>query len=417
MSARPTFTALRGFARSIASFVALLGVVCALTSTAGAGHRAQGARGDQSSRLSEARVDQSSRLNEARGEQSSRLNEARERWNKLSPDERRQLSERFDHWRSMSDDERSRCRARFEQIEKLRNDTHAALPENSKQQLARLAPAAQREALHGVLAEEMDQRGRRMLSMLSCELRARFERWNTLDVSAREQLMAAFRVEAMTLVAQRVESLARNGGLSDADIAALRALPPGELVRKLMELERGELARGAEHGKLPSYCSREQWEQWRELPPERFFEKWNEARRGCGDKSRSGPPSPLDDPAQNSPRMEKLRALRERLHPDPSWFIELGGVPREERWQQIATRTRARVLELLESEPELVDATRLGELKQLEGRAFVEGLSRNFPELQGPPWMREHGERRERSGKTPPWDDKRSGAHPKPPRR
>src|SRR5262245_56343454 len=105
--------------------------------------------------------------------QSGDVEQARRRWRDLSPEKRRELVERYDRMRQMPAHERARLHERFRCVERMHLSAKDGLTESARRDLSKLDPSAQREALAGVVAEQIGERGRRLLDMIPSDLRER----------------------------------------------------------------------------------------------------------------------------------------------------------------------------------------------------------------------------------------------------
>jgi len=318
-------------------------------------------------------------------QQRAPIDRARERWEQLSPDRRQELLERFEHWRSLSEDERARLRERYHQIETLRERCRNSLPEPVRRDLDQLEPEKQREVIHGVVAGEVEERGRAILDMMPPHWRERLER---APQAERPRVIEAFKKEMHERALERLERLARDHGLRADEVARLRELSPSELMPRLLELEQRRIVRDVEQRGLPPFVTPELWAQWKSLPAPRFFERWNEAKRRFGPLPPSEAGAPKHPERVRTARDERLRQVHDAMRLDPSAMVEMAKLAPEERREQIGKRVRERVLEVLARAPDLVDAKQLAALQKLDGREFFDALHRALPEVQLPGPMR-----------------------------
>jgi len=316
------------------------------------------------------------------------LERARERWNDMPEARRRELVARYERWRSMPEEERARMRERFDHYDSVRRGAHEALSEKSRREFQNLGPDKQREVLHGVACEQISERGSRMLDMMPREWRERLDR---ASPDERAAVLDEFKRAMHARGLRRVDELERDGELGADEAARMRLLEPSELGPALL----AQFARGfrekIEREGPPAYVTPEQWAEWKELPAPELFRRFHDARHSCeGRGERDGRRAEGSEPGERAeptgPRAEALERIKQSMHPDPAWFVELAEMSREQRFENIGARIRERVLAELERSPELVDAAALAELRPLEGRKFLDALHRAVPDLYMP-WM------------------------------
>jgi hypothetical protein len=346
--------------------------------------------------------------------QSGGVEDARRRWHDMPEARRRELFERYEHMRKLPHDERARLGERFGCLKRLHDTARAELSDDARRELSRLDPAAQRQALADVVSERIDEHGRILVELLPREWRERLER---AEPSQRPALIEEFKRELHARALARLEALGRTHGVPEDEIAKLRRLPLQELARRLLDIEVRRIREMVERNGLPAYVSAAQWNTWKDLPP---FELW---RAVCEARRRADPRGEhrRDGRFERGTEDARLHRLRERLRPDPAWFIETAGAPKDVKLEVIASRLRARVLEELRATSGLVDEATLAQLQLLEGREFFEALQRALPGL-GPPWAMRDSRREphdEPRGMPPPPGGKGPprGKHDEPPKK
>lgn len=323
--------------------------------------------------------------------QNGGLDDARRRWNELPDERRRELAERYENWRRMSDEDRARLRERWRSVENMRHHAREALPEKARGELSRLPWHEQRDALAGLVSEQIGERGRSMLERLPPEWRERLER---ATPEQKRELFERFKGDMRSKALRKLDEIATRLDLSTEEVERLRKVDSCELGRRLMELEGRAFRAGVERRGLPAFVSAEQWSQWKDLPPDQMWRRFHDAERDCrprGDSERDGR-------GERDPRFERAHRLREVLRPEPSWFIELAGLPPETKAEQLSARMRGRLLDHLRAQPEGLNAQQIAELERHEGRAFFEALQKVMPELQ-PPWSMRDKERGKERGR------------------
>lgn len=314
----------------------------------------------------------------------------RERWEKLSHEERERMRERFDALQRMSPEERRGVVERFERMRELEHGARERLSSERERELSTLDDHGRREALRGMLEREFSERGRAMRELLPPQLREKLERASPQE---REQMLDQFRGQVRR---DRLEHVLRDLGrrldLQRNEIERVRALPETERERELLGLERRAIEHELETRGLPPWLERAEWDAWRALDTPQFIERWHARTREVGFKRFDKGAVPQADPRQRPgglhPRRlepERLREAFERLHPDPRWFAELSRLDLKTRRETIDARMRERALEFFERAPDLIEPQALERLKQLQGREFFDQLRDRLHELAPPP--------------------------------
>jgi hypothetical protein len=310
---------------------------------------------------------------------STSIESARERWQKLSPERRRELAERFERWRSMSEEERDRMRDRYHWYDRMRRSECDRLPDSAKKSLEGLDPERRCEAIHGLLSERISERGHAILDMLPPEWREKLERASPEE---RQRIVEEFKERTRARALARIDDLAREGEIAPEEAERLRGLAPNALVGELVTVERRRIERRGP----PSHVNAEQWDAWKALPDRQFFERWNEVRRRSCSSGGKGRSRWHEEEAPRTPREAQLRELQRSLWPESAWWIEVSKLPmsREQRREQVGARRRVQVLEVLARSPELASSAQVEELRALEGEAFFEALEKVVPEIELP---------------------------------
>lgn len=368
----------------------------------------------------------------ARATSSLDLEGARERWQQLSPQQRDELRRRFEDFRRLGDDERQRLRGRFERLGHVQQRAVEALPEPVRRELDALAPPQRGEVLREVAAERMSEHVRDVLEMMPPHLK---DEYAAATPERRVEMVREFGRMLHERARGELFRLGRELDLPRERVEHIARLEPRELGREVLQLRRQSIERMVAERGLPPFVDATEWAELQALSGPEFMRRWGalhgrrgpfegradgpgdahlgaarppgEERRGPG-----GPPPGARGEAEhgepgrgpeaerrasgpdNSRRGQRLRALRESVRPDPSWFVELSKVRPEERRRLIGERVRERALKFLDGAPELLAREQLEGLRALKGHEFHERLHGLLPELGEPGFVRDERGRR-----------------------
>ena len=257
------------------------------------------------------------------------LSEARERWERMSLQERAEMRRRFRALERMDAGERRELERRAQKVRELEQQARDRLPEDVRTQLEVLGPGKRREIVRELTQQEVDRRGRDLLGRLPPELRERLE---GASPEERRRILREIRARrGGPGMGRALDHLGERLGLPAAEIERLKSLPPGERERALLDLH----ARAKERGMR-------------------------------------GPGAPGDGDRRGSLRQE----LERRMRADPEWRLELSKLSPEERRAEIQQRMKGRVLHFLEQGGRVTDRE-LDDLRRLEGREFFEAARKH----------------------------------------
>lgn len=346
--------------------------------------------------------------------QAGDLQAARERWERLSNEERARLSERFEEFRNMPEAERERMRAHLARIAEARREIEASIPPQTRARLDGLDEASRRQVLREYVELAMAERAERLRAKMPPELCKRLE---GASLPEREALLRERRGELHERGAPRViDYLGRKLDLPAEEIERLKGLPPDERAASIEALSKRELARRGP----PPGVSPEEYQRWLELPPREMFECLHrhgvrgfgpdrggppdrpgstEPREGFGPGGREGrpPEGPRPEGGAKGPPRGPRREGRiaksaqaevwSALRPEAAWVLELADLGRDQRREEIGRRARAKAIEVLRRSPEVTPQD-LERLEGSSGREFHEALR----EIAGDPPSRSRGE-------------------------
>jgi hypothetical protein len=393
-----------GLRRSSAAFVCLA-LVCVAPALARAGRQADAG--------GPAKAERSANADGAREKRD--LDGARERWKQLTPEQREELKRRHEELKRLAPEERERLRGRLERLHDAQRRALDELPESARRELDRLEPPARRDLLREVAVERLFEHQRDLLEQMPPPLKAAYEGAGPAE---RERLVREFGRTLHERARHELRRLGRELEVAPERVEQIAKLAPHEMVREVLTLKRQSIERMVQRRGLPPHVTQAQWDEIAPLSAPEFVRRWGalhghfgppDGRRGPGaDEQRPGagegplgpPPGGRREgagPRDGEPKRggEKLRALREALRPDPSWFVEFSRLDPHERRHAIGERMRERALEHLGAHPELLEPEKLEKLRAKLGPQFHDELHRLFPDLGEAPILRgRNGERR-----------------------
>ncbi len=285
-----------------------------------------------------------------------------ERWRSLTSEQREVLRRRFEEFGRMDEGRRAELHRRLERLRQIEREVEHRLPPGVRERLEGLPPHERRELLHEHVADEFFERGRRCRRLLPPELRAQLEQAAPQE---RERLLLEQRARSERHLGAQLSGLGHKLGLAPEDVQSVLALPPEDQRAKLLELRRAELVLRVRQEGLPTWIAPQDWEAWRSLSDQLFFECLNRGRGG----------RPLE-----GGRSDELRRL---LRPDPQWFAELTPLPREQRRAELERRMRSRILDFLDQHPEALPPGELERLRALGEDRLIEALRERLCEGDG----------------------------------
>jgi hypothetical protein len=355
------------------------------------------------------------------------LDGARERWKQLTPEQREELKRRHEELKRLAPEERERLRGRLERLHDAQRRALDELPESARRELERLEPPARRDVLREVAVERLFEHQRDVLQLMPPPLKDAYERAGPAE---RERMVREFGRTLHERSHRELHRLGRELDVAPERVEQIAKLPPHEMMREVLALKRQSIERTVDKRGLPAHITQAQWSELSALSAPEFVRRWGALHGHFGPPERRGGPGadaqhpgagegPLGPPPGGrrdgfGPRDgeakrggEKVRALREALRPDPSWFVEFSRLDPHERRHAIGERIRERAVEFLSAHPEVLEPEKLEKLRAKLGPQFHDELHRLFPDLGEPPILRGRGG--ERRG-PPPFERGPGGA-------
>jgi hypothetical protein len=348
----------------------------------------------------------------------------RERWARMSPQEREVMQQRFEQFKRMDEAQRGEVIERWKHVQRLERGTREAL----HGELSKLEPEQQRECLRGYVGRELFERGRAMREMLPRDL---LEKIESATPQEAERLLHEFKERIRAERPDRaLFELGRELQLDPAEIERLKSLPEEQRRSEMFVLRRRQIEQRVAQDGLPSWMTQQEWDELSALDAPKFCERWwarkcqlglssheqrFDSRRGewggehngdhNGDRGGEhngerdhnrerdgehhfggrGDGDPRGDkgidPSLPRPSPERVHEVLEQLRPDPKWFVELSKLAPEERRAAIESRLRERLLEVLGRSPDLATPQEVEALRALQGHDFFEAIHQRMRAL------------------------------------
>jgi hypothetical protein len=342
----------------------------------------------------------------------------RERWARMSPQEREVMQQRFEQFKQMDEAQRREVIERWKHVQRLERGTREAL----HGELSKLEPEQQRECLRGYVGRELFERGRAMREMLPRDV---LEKIESATPEEAERLLREFKERNRVERADHaLFELGRELQLDPAEIERLRSLPEEERRSEMFVMRRRQIEQRVAQDGLPSWLTQQEWDELSALDAPKFCERWwarkcqlgfssreqrSDSRRGDhtgdhggehnGDHDRDhsrerdgehhfGGRGEGDsrggqgiDPNLPRPSPERVHEVLEQLRPDPKWFVEFSKLAPEERRAAIESRLRERLLEVLGRSPDLATPQEVEALRALQGHDFFEAIHQRMRAL------------------------------------
>ncbi|MAF65041.1 MAG: hypothetical protein CMJ84_05185 [Planctomycetes bacterium] len=325
---------------------------------------------------------------------------ARERWERLSEEEKASMRERFERFQKMDAQQRRELEGRHRKLERTRKRVKDDLSPQQRERLGKLTDSAHRELVGELVEEELRAEGRRLRTKLPDSVRERFER---ASPEQRQRFFVEFKEKTLPRMSLRaVTELARALGLNPEEERRIKALPPRERVEKVFELRKRLEAEAVERGGLPAGITRSRWEELASLPPQEFYRVAMQRDHRAHD----GHPLAPED-LQALPEAERRRRAADRiLHAmrvTPDERLELADLSPPQRRKEVERRRRRRVMEIV-SVHGIYGVEQLERIEAMNDGEFFASTRRLLHEA-GPPRRGPH---------PPPRDPGRGGPHDTP---
>jgi hypothetical protein len=323
----------------------------------------------------------------------------RERWEKLSPEEKLRMKDRWERYQALGEDERRELRERAQRLKETRERVEREMTPQVRGQLDRLSPEKRQQIVEELVETEAQKVGQRIREQLPASWIERIEKASPED---RARFFGKFMREQRGRVARfAIEQIGQRLQLAPEEIERMRNLPEAERGQAVLELRKRLSAHDAETLGLPAGLTQAQWDQWQTLPPEEFFERMQRHHREHvapaaepeaahpetnapatpdthvpADTHAATDPKAATDAPPAPPRIppERLRALKrlqDALHAQPEEHLEFSDLNPKERHVRLIERARERCLVAI-IEGGLVPPERFDEMRALPAGRLLE---------------------------------------------
>lgn len=343
-----------------------------------------------------------------------KLGAARERWNKLTPQERAALLERYRSFREFDPAMQRELVDRARRVRESEQRITETLGPDMREKMRELDPARRREFVRELVTGEARGKGLELRSLMPDEWAQKLE---NASPSERPKVLDTFRRQHLNRLANMaIDRLGKRLNLSPEEIDARKSrnLSFEQRAANVLEMRKAVQALDAnENGLLPG-MSADDWQELQALPPEQFYQRIQAYRaqriaeqaareaRGepkdpelageppPGPRGASGPPG--SDGARRPPpgrpliALEGLRQLREVIRPDPRDLVKFIDLEPEDRARRSFELRRDRCLDVLRTF-DLAPPQRIDELRDMPEPAFHANMRRMLAPLHAA----EHG--------------------------
>jgi hypothetical protein len=285
--------------------------------------------------------------------------EARERWERMTQEERTVLERRFQEFERLPPDARAKLEERSERLRAFQRELVERMRPELREKLAAMGENERREALRRMFELSLRERGRRIRERLPDELRQHLE---AAPPDERQRALHEwFRDHREERIHATVRGLGEELGLWEGEIARIQGLQDPARYTEVLELRRQVMARDFAAVGLPPWIDEATWREMELLSTQEFFERFHALRPDGGFQpggaERADPPGP-------SPR--------DLFKPDPAWRGELEQLSEPERRPFLEAKLKARALERLAAAG--VPEPDLARLRAAEGEAIFAAL-------------------------------------------
>lgn len=317
----------------------------------------------------------------------------RERWERLSEEEREVMRHRYRELKAMDAEARDELLRQSQGVRQRRDQVEQGLPGPWRERLSELDPTSRRRVVRDHFFERAREMGHRFREQLPDDLLRALE---GADPVTRMRLLRQFRDERRERgMDELLGRFATELTISPEEREAWAGLDPEARRHKIMELGRRFIAGRVEALGLPEWISAEDWEELQGQTDRVFLENWRRLdagpeyrpeflppprgedggrAHGFGAGTGEGPPqgphggSPGSHPppGRGTPQLPELR-------PTVEDWLEFRDLPPEQRRERVAERVRARVLQRLEQLGVLSDEA-LEHLRGLRGPRFGDAV-------------------------------------------
>lgn len=311
--------------------------------------------------------------------ESPTLERARARWERLSTDDQERFRARYERYRSLNEEQRRTLQARAERMREAKDRFRAEMSDEVRAKLQELEPKKRELVLNELVENMLRERGARIREKMPESWVERLERARPEE---RVRFLADIQQRAREKAARAaIDKIGQKLGLPAAEVERLKNLPGPERLASVLVLGKNLSVQDVTEFGLPPGVTEQQWNEWRALPPNEFFEVVQRHRREHGWRGRDHADGDRGDPPKGPPLPHRLI---EALRSTPEEVLQYGDLPPAERRARLFEHRRERVISLLRDN-RVVDETRLAEVAQMSETDLYKALRKAFPDRRGAP--------------------------------
>ncbi|MFN0243331.1 MAG: DUF3106 domain-containing protein [Planctomycetota bacterium] len=312
----------------------------------------------------------------------------RERWERMTPDERQAARERFERFRALPPEERAELLARAGRLRDSRARMVDELAPDVRERLDQLEPEKRDAVLRDLARGNAYDLAQRIREALPQDWLAELEKATPEE---RARFLVEFKARQRGRMASfTIREIGERLGLAATEIERLQRLPTDERIAQGLELRKRLLGRDVRKLGLPKGISAEDWEAWQALPPEEFFRRMIEHSRAMREKLRAQPDVPMVD-REGRAREEALWRIEEAVRTRPEEVIDLAELSPEERRERLFLAARARAVAALRAE-DVMPREKIDELETMPPQMFFATMRRLLGPLHRPSCVTPRGD-------------------------
>jgi hypothetical protein len=198
------------------------------------------------------------------------LEAARQRWERLTPEEKVRARERYEKYLSLSESERAELAERAQRLKESSARVQRELSPEQREKLSTLEPEKRHELIGELVEGEAKEKGQRIREMLPDNVLKRLEAARPED---RARYLNDFKIKQRRRVARyAIDQFGKRLALPAEEVERLKNLPEDDRAQAVLELRKQLNEQEAAAFGLPPGISQREWDAWEKLSPEEFFE-------------------------------------------------------------------------------------------------------------------------------------------------
>jgi len=192
----------------------------------------------------------------------------RERWNRMSEEERQVLQQRFRQLQELSSEERHQLMERAQRLEGIQRSLRETAPDELRREIDALDPERRERRWREHGFERTREMGRHLRERMPRELRRRLEEARPEE---RHELFESFMRNDPERCGRAIHWMGRELGVAREEIERMEGLPLEERFRAMTALKRKQIVSFVEASGLPPELDEATWEGMQTLSDEEFL--------------------------------------------------------------------------------------------------------------------------------------------------